>query len=71
MKNDPNPVVPLCVGLINNYYSDKSARSSNDDDDDDGFAAALSSPESFGRKKVFETETACEKERYGVGTVDS
>jgi hypothetical protein len=27
VKNDPNtPVVPLCVGLINNYYSDKFTR---------------------------------------------
>jgi hypothetical protein len=26
VKNDPNTPVPLCVGLINNYYSDKFTR---------------------------------------------
>lgn len=57
-KRPEHPVVPLCVGLINNYYSDKFARRTGGGDGNR--ARRFPGPSSLNAKS-FSTESQCAK----------
>lgn len=61
-KRPERPVVPLCVGLINNYYSDKFTRRSVDGGDD-GIWALNFPGVSCLKVKSFTAESQCTKSR--------
>jgi len=58
-KRPEHPVVPLCVGLINNYYSDKFARRTGGGGD--GNRARRFPGPSCLNAKSFSTESQCAK----------